>query len=225
MFKRITILLVNFMSVIALLGFVMAQPVFAAPDINVSIRYDPVLTNPNDLQVGDIITATVHTTSASNQSVNAWGFYLDYDPSILQANSVTRLYPINGTDFCPVALTFSNTTGRIVGECADLGGGTTTDNLDVLQITFEITQTNTTFSVTFDTVCDGPTNSDCFQAVSGGFNQIMTYNQSTNNPLAVALQSVGINTAVFPITIAILPFVFLLLMATAGVILLSRQSH
>ena len=193
MFNRFFILFAAIMSAIALLWLVMAQPVFAAADVAVSVRYDPLLPDPNDVAVGDTITATVYSTSASNQSVNTWAFYMDYDPSIISATSVTRLYPIAGLDFCTVAVGFDNMAGKILGECADVGfgGGVTTDNLDVLQITFEVVTTNITFSLSFDAVCDGPTNSECFQAVDGGVNQIATYNQSTGNPLAVALQSVG----------------------------------
>lgn len=222
MFNRLFVLLATVMSTIALIALVMAQPVFAAADLNVAIRYDPLLANPNSVQVGDTITAVVHSTSASDQSVNTWAFYMDYDPSIIQATSVTHLYPINGTDFCPVAVGFDNVVGKIVGECADLAGGTTTNNLDILQVTFEVMTTNTTFSVTFDTVCDGSANNECFQAIDGGVNQIATYSQSINNPLAVTLQSVGVNTAVFPFTV-ILSFALLLLVATAGLLLARRK--
>lgn len=184
--KRVSI---PFLFAFALLWLVLASPVAAEPNLVASIVFGPEVTTPtNTLIVGDTFTATVHTTSASNQSVNAWGMYLNFDPAILQVNSVTRLYPITGSDFCPVPLSFNNTTGRIIGECADLGGGTTTNELDVLEITFEVLETKTRFDVTFDMICDGAGNSECFQAVNGGANQITTYINASNVPLAVSMQ-------------------------------------
>ncbi len=176
----------------ALLWLAGATPAKADADLVASIAFTPPLTDPNGLGVGDTFIATVQMSSATGQVINTWGLYMDFDPAILQANSVTRLYPINGTHICLVPIGFNNTTGQIVGECADMGpsGGTAATNLDVMEIEFEVLQTDTRFDLTFDQVCDGTGSDDCFQALdSGGVNQIAAYNDETGTPLAVTLQA------------------------------------
>lgn len=186
-------LLIPFVLSFALLWLMVASPAMAAADLVASFVFGPEVTYPtNNLGVGDTFTATVHITSASNQLVDTWGIYVNYDPTVVQVNSWTRLYPINGFDLCTVPETIDNAVGRIYAECTDLGGGTTTDGLDVLEITFEVLQTDTLFDVTFDTVCDGTGNSECFRALSGGVNQIATYNDGTNVPLAISLDAFSV---------------------------------
>ncbi|MCP4358983.1 MAG: hypothetical protein GY796_13265 [Chloroflexi bacterium] len=224
MYKTKIALPVTCLFAFALLWLAITTPAAAANDVAVSITFNPPLTNPNSLAVGDILTATVSATSASNQFVDTWGLYMDFDPAILHVNSVTRLYPITGSDICIVPVGFDNVTGKIMGECADLGGGTTTDGLDILEIEFQVLVTDTWFNLTFDQVCDGVGNDDCFQALYSGINQIATYNDALSNPLAVTLQTMGATnetTALPGLGIVLV----VLVLATAVVIFLYKRQY
>lgn len=187
--RKTYVLSIVSMMIVAVLWLGITSPVSADADLVASFVFGPEVTYPtNTLQVGNTFTATVRTTSTTNQPVDTWGIYINFDPTVVQVNSWSRTYP-RTIDICTVPETTDNVNGRIYAECTDLGGTTTTDGLDVLEITFEVLQTDTTFDVTFDTVCDGAGNAECFQALRTGVNQIAFYNDSNNVPLAVSLQS------------------------------------
>lgn len=208
----------------ALLWLAGAMPAKADTDLIASIVFTPPLTDPNGLNVDDTFIVTVHMASATDQVIDTWGLYLNFDPAVLQANSVTRLYPISGSDFCPVSADFNNTTGQIVGECTDLGGGVAATNLDVMEIEFQVLQTDVYTAITFDQVCDGNGSDDCFQALVGGLNQVAAYNDEPNTPLSVTLQTVGISdeTAALPsFSITLIALV----LATAVIILFYKRQH
>jgi len=196
--KNITKITLSLICLIAfaLLWLVGATPAKADADLVASITFDPPLSNPNSMAVGDTFVATINLSSATSQEVSAIGMFMFFDHTKVQVNSVT---PLNGFTFCLPLLSFDNASGTISGDCANFANPAVT-NLDVLEIEFEVFQTDTYFDLTFDQVCDGATSSDCFQAIFGVDNQIAVYNDSTNTPLSVTLQTMGITneTAVLP---------------------------
>lgn len=188
MLKRSLPLLTTLLGIIALSWGVMVQPVYAT-DLTASISFNPPLTNPNSLQVGNTFEAIINLNSAGlNPNVDTLGFYMTFDQTAVQVNNITNT---SNQNLCVLPVTADNATGTTEGACISFGGIPVADE-DVLTIEFEVLQTNRTFDLSF-VECATPTSINCFGAYSSSNNQIGTYVNATDQALAVTLSDMGIS--------------------------------